>query len=51
MSKRVDILRKYKRNAKDAERIQDDAARKRWAFKWRELATDAEKRRAPEYLR
>ncbi|MFP4066204.1 MAG: hypothetical protein ACLFS5_01765 [Spirochaetaceae bacterium] len=51
MSKRTEIMKQYRRNAKEADRINDAAARKRWAFRWRELATDAEKRRAPEYLR
>jgi hypothetical protein len=49
--KRQEIMKQYHENAKDANRRNDDAARKRWAFQWRELATEAEAERAPEYLR
>ncbi len=40
----------YKRKAKEADRINDTAGRIRWAFYWRELATDSERARAPGYL-
>jgi hypothetical protein len=48
--KRQEIMASYKRNAKEADRINDTAGRIRWAYYWRELATDSERARAPGYL-
>ena len=48
--KRKDIMKQFAKLAKDANRRNDDEARKRYAAQWIELATSAECRRAPGYI-
>jgi hypothetical protein len=50
MSKRTETMRSFARIAKDRDSANDATLRNQASQTWREMATEAEAKRAPKYL-